>query len=203
MQAALALDFDWMEASARLDRVEPRVWKTILTRLLARSGEGMVVCDADFGVLFATARAVHLLRRLGSEPRGRLPEHLVGVMNEQLRSADATRFDRLPAVGGGSAVLLHAEPLAGLPPARAVLFLREEVLRDDALYAVLKETYAMSWRGFQLAQLVRKGLSNRQIAERLRLSEATVKVYLHQLYRDCRVSSRTGLIALLERSTPR
>ena len=55
-------------------------------------------------------------------------------------------------------------------------------------------------RGFQLAQLVRQGLTNKAIAQQLRLTESTVKVYLHHLYRDCGVSSRTSLVALLERS---
>ena len=79
--------------------------------------------------------------------------------------------------------------------------MREEILRDDLLYASLKEQFGVSPREFQLAQLVRKGLSNRAIAEQLHLTESTVKVYLHRLYRACGVPSRTGLIALFERCT--
>ena len=81
-----------------------------------------------------------------------------------------------------------------------VFWLREEMRRDDRLYAALNEQYGLSRRAFQLALLVRQGLTNREIARELRLSEATVKVYLHQLYRACGVASRTALIALMERA---
>jgi len=197
MLGSLCFAFDMTD---RTDRLDPRVWKAAMTCALARSGEGMVVCDADLGVLFATQRAVHLLGRLGMEPHCPLPEPVVAVVNEQVRLADASRIDRIPGLRGGSAVELQANVIMGLAPARVVLFLREEVLRDDQLFATLKQRFPISPRGFQLAQLLRKGLTNRQIAERLHLTESTVKVYLHQLYRDCGVSSRTALVALLERS---
>ncbi len=79
------------------------------------------------------------------------------------------------------------------------IFLREELARDDDLYALLREKFAVTLRGFQLARLVRTGLTNRQIAATLHLTESTVKGYLHRLYRACGVQSRTGLIALLDR----
>lgn len=45
----------------------------------------------------------------------------------------------------------------------------------------------------QIAELVAQGLRNREIAERLVMSEGTVKVYLHGIYQKVGVENRTGL----------
>jgi two-component system nitrate/nitrite response regulator NarP len=50
----------------------------------------------------------------------------------------------------------------------------------------------------QIAELVAQGLRNREIADRLAMSEGTVKVYLHGIYQKVGVENRTGL-ALLAR----
>jgi two-component system nitrate/nitrite response regulator NarP len=52
----------------------------------------------------------------------------------------------------------------------------------------------------QIAELVSQGLRNREIAERLAMSEGTVKVYLHGIYQKVGVENRTGL-ALLARDS--
>jgi DNA-binding CsgD family transcriptional regulator len=196
MLGALTFSYEMHDGTERLD---PRTWRAVLECALARSGEGLVVCDAELAVLFCTSRAAHLLARLGMGPERTLPEQVMTAVNAQLGEREATRVDRIPPLRGGGAVYVHGTPLRGAPPARVALWLREEVLRDDVLYATLKEKFGISPREFQLAQLVRKGLSNRVIAGQLRLAESTVKVYLHRLYVACGVSSRTGLTALLER----
>ena len=168
-------------------------------RLLARAGEGLVLCDAELRVLDATPLAVHLLGRIGASAPERLPEKLANPVNEQLASNDISRTTRILMSSSGAVMHVHAAPIAGDPPARLMLLLREEALRDDDLYVRMRHELPISRRGFQLALLVRKGLSNRQIAEYLGLTESTVKVYLHHLYRDCEVSSRTALVALLAR----
>jgi two-component system nitrate/nitrite response regulator NarL len=50
----------------------------------------------------------------------------------------------------------------------------------------------------EIAELVAKGLRNREIAERLTMSEGTVKVYLHGIYQKVGVENRTAL-ALMAR----
>ena len=45
----------------------------------------------------------------------------------------------------------------------------------------------------QLISFVRRGLRNREIAEQLRVTEGTVKVYLHAVFEKLGVSSRTEL----------
>ena len=53
----------------------------------------------------------------------------------------------------------------------------------------------------QLAQMVARGLRNREIGDALGLSEGSVKVFLHRIYRKLRVGSRTELALLVEQAS--
>jgi len=53
-------------------------------------------------------------------------------------------------------------------------------------------------REIEIVRLVRRGLSNRQIAETLHLAEGTVKVHLHNIYEKLSVQRRGQLIAFAD-----
>jgi DNA-binding NarL/FixJ family response regulator len=58
---------------------------------------------------------------------------------------------------------------------------------------------ALTRRRRQVAKLACRGLSNREIAEKLGLIEGTVKVHLHAVYEKLNIHSRTKLaIALMK-----
>lgn len=59
-----------------------------------------------------------------------------------------------------------------------------------------KITSSLTSREADIAHLVSLGLHNKQIARELRLSEGTVKMYLHHIYEKLRISGRTELVAL-------
>jgi two-component system nitrate/nitrite response regulator NarP len=52
----------------------------------------------------------------------------------------------------------------------------------------------------QLAQMVARGLRNREIGDALGLSEGSVKVFLHRIYRKLKVGSRTELALLVDQA---
>jgi len=52
----------------------------------------------------------------------------------------------------------------------------------------------------QLAEMVGRGLRNRDIADALGVSEGSVKVFLHRIYRKLKVGSRTELALLVEQA---
>ena len=183
-----------------LDRLDAKAWRAVLLAGLARNGEGLVVCDVDLEILFSTPRAATLMDRLGSEGASALPESIARIVTTQRELGDAPMSERVTPKSSGNAIYVHVAGLRNAFPARTVLWLREEVLRDERLYTTMQTQYGVTRRGFQLAQLLRQGLTNRHIARELGLSEATVKVYLHELYRACGVSSRTALVALVERT---
>ena len=55
---------------------------------------------------------------------------------------------------------------------------------------------ALTARQQQIALLVCDGLSNKQLGQQLNLTEGTVKVHLHKIYRRLGVRNRTALSAL-------
>jgi DNA-binding NarL/FixJ family response regulator len=50
-------------------------------------------------------------------------------------------------------------------------------------------------------QLIAEGLTNKEIAQRLRLAEGTVKVHLHHIYRKLGIANRTALAVLAHTKT--
>ena len=57
---------------------------------------------------------------------------------------------------------------------------------------------ALTRRRRQVASLVLRGFSNREIAQKLGVTEGTVKVHLHAIYEKLNIHSRTRLaIALM------
>jgi DNA-binding NarL/FixJ family response regulator len=58
----------------------------------------------------------------------------------------------------------------------------------------------LTHRRRQVATLVCRGLSNRAIAQKLDLTEGTVKIHLHAIYEKLNIHSRTKLAIALIRS---
>jgi len=70
----------------------------------------------------------------------------------------------------------------------------DEALRDRvAIVSAGGRQRALSDRERELIQLVRQGLKNREIADRLKTTEGTVKAYLHAIFDKVGVENRTEL----------
>ena len=54
----------------------------------------------------------------------------------------------------------------------------------------------LSAREHEIAILISEGLSNKEIARRLLLTEGTVKIHLHNIYSKLEVRNRAALAAL-------
>ena len=195
-----------LEMDDGANELDSRAWKGVVLELLAQSRECLVICDEELNVLYGSPRAVQLLERLATTmpahvprrrvgPRPPLPEAIAEVVRRQVTNGGSR--EQVPTAAG-AAVDVRAANLRSVGRRLIMIVLREELVREDEHFALLRERFPITFRGFQLARLIRKGLTNRQIAESLNLTESTVKGYLHQLYRTCGVSSRTALIALLD-----
>jgi two-component system nitrate/nitrite response regulator NarL len=62
---------------------------------------------------------------------------------------------------------------------------------------------SLTSRETEIAHLVSSGLRNKQIARELDLSEGTVKMHLHHIYRKLRIGGRTQLALSTARAWPR
>jgi two-component system, NarL family, nitrate/nitrite response regulator NarL len=61
---------------------------------------------------------------------------------------------------------------------------------------VSQPTDSLTSRERQIVRLVAGGLPNKDVGRRLDLSEGTVKVHLHNIYRKLGVNNRTALSAM-------
>jgi len=66
------------------------------------------------------------------------------------------------------------------------------VLRQDAAARAVAKT--LTPREIEIVRLVAKGHRNRAIAERLFISEGTVKIHLHNIYEKLGVDGRLELL---------
>lgn len=55
-------------------------------------------------------------------------------------------------------------------------------------------------RQLELAGLLTRGWSNRQIAQELNLKEGSVRIFLHRIYRKLNVANRTELALLMSKA---
>lgn len=65
--------------------------------------------------------------------------------------------------------------------------------RNDATETVLQ---VLTDRESEVMRLVSEGLSNKEIARRLKISQGTTKVHLHHIYQKLEINNRTVLAAL-------
>ena len=59
----------------------------------------------------------------------------------------------------------------------------------------------LTTRERQIVLVLSEGVTNREIARRLRLAEGTVKVHLHHIYRKLGIANRTALAVLAHTKT--
>ena len=69
----------------------------------------------------------------------------------------------------------------------------DEPIRDRMMNREGAADRTLSDREVEVVRLVQEGLKNRDIAERLRITEGTVKVYLHRIFDKVGVKTRTEL----------
>ena len=69
--------------------------------------------------------------------------------------------------------------------------------RETGRRSLSKRLTNLTSREREVIVMVAGGLSNKEIARRLSVSEATVKIHLHNVYRKIGVANRTALAALV------
>jgi DNA-binding NarL/FixJ family response regulator len=112
-----------------------------------------------------------------------------GVLGYVLTDASAAEVWRaIRCVAGGEAVC---------PPSLSVALFRSVANPPISLTGVrLQRSHDFSPRQQQLAQLIRQGLSNKEVAAQLNLSEQTVKNHVHRMLRKVGASDRATMAQL-------
>ena len=68
--------------------------------------------------------------------------------------------------------------------------------RETGRRSWFRLTNSLTNREREIIVMVAEGLSNKEVAKRLSISEATVKIHLHNVYQKVGVANRTALAAL-------
>ena len=72
--------------------------------------------------------------------------------------------------------------------------------RPDAQDDRGPDPHPLTARQSEVVVLAAQGLSNKQIARRLEITEGTVKIHLHKVYGRLSVPNRTALVGLMTKS---
>ncbi|AIG76604.1 Hypothetical protein AJAP_18695 [Amycolatopsis japonica] len=158
---------------------------------VARAAEGdidVVLMDLRFGPGMTGAEATAVITARPDAPR---------VLIVTTYDTDA---DTLPAIEAGATGYL----LKDAPPEELVTAVRTAAagrttlaptVADRLMNRMRMPTTALTLREIEVLVLVADGLSNRAIAERLHLTEGTVKSHLARSYTKLGVDSRTAAVA--------
>ncbi|WP_371193008.1 LuxR C-terminal-related transcriptional regulator [Glaciecola sp. SC05] len=72
-------------------------------------------------------------------------------------------------------------------------------LVHDEIIDVAEQVRGLTPKQFRVLRLVRKGLMNKQIAEQLSVTEATVKAHISSIFKQFNVKSRTQILIKIEK----
>ena len=138
-----------------------------------------------------------VLRRIAAE---RLPVKSV-VLTAAVRDNEVMEAVKLGAMG----VVLKESPPEALVDCVRSVYRGETCFEQDAAPRAVKAILdresaaasmsdALTPREIEIVRMVAQGLRNRVIAERLSISEGTVKVHLHNIYEKLKVDGRLELV---------
>jgi len=133
------------------------------------------------------------------------------VASEKLKTrvlfltADVTEAQIADAISGGAKgiVFKNSTPVEIARSVRKVAGGKYQFPKD--LAEAVRKRHAKRQRPMQrltpreseVTRHVIKGLSNKQIGQQMQLSEGTVKIHLHNIYKKLRVSNRTALATMM------
>ena len=185
-----------------------------------RTSPGILVFTASLQLLYMNREARELCARIiqawsGCPATGVLPPDIAGLC-EEVVAALRVRPDpkdweqgQVCRVAGDPQlpVLLRGVGIpspGGLGEARVVVLLEEIGSRKAVAAARTKERFQLTDREQTVIIYLLKGLTNKQIAGRLLVTEQTVKEHLRSVMRKTQTRTRTGLLVqiLVEASQP-
>ena len=178
-----------------------------------RTNPGILVFTLEGQLLYMNPEARERCREinrafLGRHVRGVLPQAVVNLYSEIVR-----RISQGTDLKSGESVQLRAviksqdlsPPMLvrgfGIPcpgngdHARILLMLDPIAPRDPVSLSQLDRWLELTDRGRDVVQFLIQGLTSKEIAEKLEITEQTVKEHIQRLMRNTRTTTRTGLLA--------
>jgi DNA-binding CsgD family transcriptional regulator len=161
-------------------------------------GPGVIVLEADLTLAAITPAAEPWLAEIATDwpAWGPLPVPIYAVAARLLEGDPARGGPPRLRVRGASGrwLTVHASQLLGNTPKIAVVI---EAARPEDTIPVVLRARGLSSREADVARLVLRGYSTRQIVDRLHISRYTVQDHLKSVFEKTGVRSRRELVAEL------
>jgi DNA-binding CsgD family transcriptional regulator len=182
----------------------------LLEMVRRRSVPGILVFDLSGKLCHVNAKAKELVPSLenaaigGTPAENRIPAEILELC-ERAKSSSGEEAQLQAAVflapsGGGTCAaraFLVGNPADERRITHVLVMLERVVEKHEADWGRVRERYALTAREVEVVRLVWNGLSNREVGERLFISEHTVKDHLKNVLRKMGVLSRAEMIALI------
>jgi DNA-binding CsgD family transcriptional regulator len=178
-----------------------------------RTNPGVIVLTHQGQLLYLNHEATELCAeinqaRLGQAARGVLPIEVVNLCHAiaekitvvQDVKAWAGTHIRLLIADLAPPMLLRGFGIPGpndLHQARVLILLDRVVSREPVSISQAFGRFQLSIRGRAVVKWLVQGLTNKEIAEQLGITEQTVKEHIQRLMRKTETTTRTGLLARL------
>ena len=184
----------------------PRELRTLGTPVLVSASVSAVVFIALVYILFISRREKTLAASLyaliygaggdetsGEQPRG--PREQAGLMDSML-APEEKKVALLLIEGGTQRDISRRLKMPAAEVSRLVSSIRDKVVRlddPDPVVAAAADKYRLTRRETEILRCLRRDMTNHDIAEELFLSEATVKIHVHNLLNKLNIETRRQL----------
>jgi len=188
--------------------------ESFLEIIKKRSTPGVMIFDLEERLLFANREAVEMIPGLEKGMEGARAEspvwdeirRILGLLRERSVLPAAGRRDDLawPVLEscGGSICSLRASYLGavgkGESPTHVMVLVERVVEKHEVDWARAVKLFGLSKREQQVLQLICQGFMNRDIGERLFISEYTVKDHVKKIMKKMGVGTRSEIMAALQ-----
>ncbi|WP_447979431.1 response regulator transcription factor [Candidatus Nitrospira bockiana] len=174
-----------------------------------RGGPGILILSTDNKLLHMNRRGWELIKQINEvqavRAGGLLPNAVTEICSEiqnllraQLGSKDWEQLEVRRLSGDPKRpVLLRGFGLPGVDPAQhaRVLIVMELMGRREKVAQQMKERFQLTDREQTVVQNLAKGLTNKEIAAQLGITEPTVKAHIKHIMEKTKCSTRTGIVA--------
>ena len=168
-----------------------------------RTTPGILIFDLNDRLLYLNEEASKMIPELTGAVTGKIkiPGEIYNLCNQVKSTAKAASAIR-EVEHSGLRSSLQAFFIGRQPgdknPTHIMVLVERIVERHDADFEKARTDYKLTNRELEVLRLLCHGLTNREISERLFISEYTVKDHIKKIMEKIGVSSRSKIIALLK-----
>jgi len=175
-----------------------------------RRAPGIMILDREGALLYMNDAVSDVVQLVGSPPQPgadwaapMVPDEVRSVCRQiDAAGGEAPATTKLFYCALGKPYALRAFPVSGVDAAapRHIMVLVEPVSEKRQIdFDAVQREYGLSRRELEVLRLICQGLSNREIGERLFISEHTVKDHVKKVLLAFDAASRAEVIAALGR----